>query len=257
MLTAEQIAFYADQGYLVVSGVFSPEELERMETEFDALVERRLAAGGYKTDATWGGDWKKDMPQMEIVHSHDVQKFSAEWGRVLYHPRFTEMLCDLIGPNVQLHHTKLFQKPTETGGAFPMHQDYHYFPHSKHSMMAAVIHLTDADEDMGCIRVIPGSNKQGVLDTYESPSGKKPALFLDPEQYPIEEAKPLTAKRGDVVCFSYLTIHGSAINTSDRIRKTVLVQARDPEDAPLTDAHTTSHAQGLMIAGVDPLSFED
>ena len=253
MLSAEQKEFYEEQGYLIVSDVFTPEELDRLEAEFDGVVTRRNQTGE-DLNATWGGDWKADMPQMTIVHSHDVQKFSAAWGRVLYHPRFSEMLSDIIGPNVQLHHTKLFQKPTETGGAFPLHQDYHYFPHAKNTMMAAVIHLTDATEEMGRIRVVPGSHKQGVLDTYVSPSGKRPALYLDPEKYPVDSALPLTAKRGDVVCFTYLTIHGSSINSSDKVRKTVLVQARDPEDKPLDDAHTTSHAQGLMITGVDPVS---
>ena len=253
MLSADQLEFYSEQGYLVVSDVFNPAELDQLEAEFDGVVARRNKTGD-DLDATWGGDWKEDLPAMTIVHTHDVQRFSAAWGRVLFHERFTRMLADIIGPNVQLHHTKLFQKPTETGGAFPLHQDYHYFPHAKNTMMAAIIHLTDATEEMGCIRVVPGSHKEGVLETYKSPSGKNPALFLDPEKHPVDSALPLTAKRGDVVCFSYLTIHGSAINSSDRVRKTVLVQARDPEAKPLSDVHTTSHAQGLMLCGVDPLS---
>jgi len=256
MLSSEQIEFYKEQGYLIVSDVFTSDELDRMEAEFDTVIESRAQAG-HDLGSTWGGDWKEDLPAMKLDHTHDVQKYSAEWGRVLYHERFTDLLSGLIGPNVQLHHTKLFRKPTETGGAFPLHQDYHYFPHDKNTMMAAVIHLTDATEDMGCIRVMPGSHKQGVLDTYVSPSGKRPALYLDTEKYPVESATPLTAKRGDVVCFSYLTIHGSAINSSDRVRKTVLVQARDPEDKPLTDEHTTSHAQGMMLHGVDPLRESD
>jgi hypothetical protein len=252
MLSSEQVEFYKEQGYLIVSDVFAAQELDRLEAEFDGVITRRLQAG-QDLGATWGGDWKDDLPPMTLDHSHDVQKFSAEWGRILYHERLAGMLSDLVGPNVQLHHTKLFQKPTETGGAFPLHQDYHYFPHAQHTMMAAVIHLTDATEDMGCICVVPGSHKTGILDTYVSPSGKRPALYLDPKEYPVESAKPLTARRGDVVCFTYLTIHGSGINTSDRVRKTVLIQARDPADKPLTEAHTTSHAQGLMICGVDPL----
>jgi ectoine hydroxylase-related dioxygenase (phytanoyl-CoA dioxygenase family) len=253
MLSAEQKNFYEENGYVVVSDVFSTEELDQLEGEFDGVVARRNQTGE-DLDATWGGDWKKDMPAMTIVHSHDVQKYSAAWGRALFHEGFTAMLADIVGPNVQLHHTKLFQKPTETGGAFPLHQDYHYFPHKNDTMIAAVIHLTDATEEMGCIRVVPGSHKGGVLDTYVSPTGKRPALYLDPETHPVESALPLTAKRGDVVCFSYMTIHGSSINSSDRVRKTVLVQARDPEDEPLNDDHTTSHAQGMMLCGVDPFS---
>ncbi|MDA1088425.1 MAG: phytanoyl-CoA dioxygenase family protein [Verrucomicrobia bacterium] len=55
--------------------------------------------------------------------------------------------------------------------------------------------MTDATEDMGCIRVIPGSHKLGVLDTYVSPSGKRPALYLDTEKYPVESATPHQPRR--------------------------------------------------------------
>ncbi len=44
----------------------------------------------------------------------------------------------------------------------------------------------------------------------------------------------------------------SDINRSRRMRKTVLVQFRDPGDSPQADVHR-SHAQGLMLRGIDPL----
>jgi ectoine hydroxylase-related dioxygenase (phytanoyl-CoA dioxygenase family) len=171
----------------------------------------------------------------------------------LVHDRFTEALADCMGtPNVQLHHTKLFQKPPEKGAAFPMHQDKPYFPHERDTMMAGVIHLSDATPEMGCLRVYPGSHKQGLLDLAMDEEGKAKGLYLDPEKYPIEEATLVPAERGDVFFFHYLTIHGSAINTSQRVRKTVLVQVRDPLDRPTVDTHR-SHAQGMMLRGIDPL----
>ena len=54
----------------------------------------------------------------------------------LVQDRFTSALADLIGPNVQLHHTKAFIKPPEKGSAFPMHQDQPYFPHAKQEDLA-------------------------------------------------------------------------------------------------------------------------
>jgi hypothetical protein len=54
-----------------------------------------------------------------------------------------------------------------------------------------------------------------------------------------------------VLFFSYLTIHGSGINTSDESRTTLLVQMRDPLDPPTIRAHE-SRGQGLMLRGIDP-----
>ena len=62
----------------------------------------------------------------------------------------------------------------------------------------------------------------------------------------------MPAKAGDAIFFSYLTVHASGVNTSDEARTTWLVQFRDPADPPLTDAHSFSLGQGMMLAGVDP-----
>lgn len=246
MLTSQQIQQYREDGYVVVRGIFTTAELTELELELDAIIERRAQQKAH-LDATWQGDWKKDMPKTEILHTHDVQLYSAAWTRVLVHDQFTEALADVIGPNVQLHHTKAFIKPPEKGSAFPMHQDHPYFPHEKHTMAAAIIHLTAATPEMGCLCVYPGTHKLGPLPTVHERS-----LYLEPSQYPIQNATRLPARRGDVVIFNYLLIHGSDINRSNRPRKTVLVQVRDPTDKPTKDAHR-SHAQGMMLRGVDPL----
>jgi hypothetical protein len=62
---------------------------------------------------------------------------------------------------------------------------------------------------------------------------------------------PCAAEAGDVLFFSYLTVHGSGINESKEARTTVLVQMRDPLDPPSAAVHL-SRGQGMMLAGVDP-----
>jgi hypothetical protein len=71
------------------------------------------------------------------------------------------------------------------------------------------------------------------------------------ELFPVAEATPVPAKAGDMVCFSYLTIHGSGLNTSDEARTTLLVQMRDPTDHPLIMTHLAL-GQGMMLRGIDP-----
>ncbi len=254
MLTPAQIEQYRRDGFLVVSGLFTPAELDELEAAFDGVVQRRLAARA-ELDVLWAGDWKDSLGAMTLLHTHDVQAYDAAWTRWLLHDHLTSAMADVLGsPNVQLHHTKLFQKPPANGGAFPMHQDYPYFPHQQHTMTAGIIHLTDTDETMGCVRCVPGSHRNGPLTPYRQPNGGVQNWYLDPRQYPIDDATPALAKRGDVVFFNYLTIHGSGPNRSDRARKTVLVQFRDPSDRPTRKAHEHSNAQGMMLRGINPLA---
>lgn len=236
-LSDEQKAFYEQNGYVHVKGMITPEEAEAYRQELHALAARQG-----NNDATWTS---VKGTGTTITHSHDVQFRSAAITRLLTDPRLTGIAQDIIGPNVQLHHNKMFIKPPERGSPFPMHQDYPYFPHERDSMIAVIIHFDDAPVEKGCLRVVPGSHKLGPL----------PAVGQDhhlPEDvYPIEAAEALPSKAGDAIFMSYLLVHGSGVNVSDEARTTLLIQLRDPEDRPLSQQHQ-SRGQGMMLAGIDP-----
>ena len=183
-----------------------------------------------------------------MLHCHDVQFYSAAFSRLIVDERLTGAAADIIGsPNVQLHHTKMFIKPPERGSPFPMHQDHPFFPHARHSMIAAIVHFDDAPVEKGCVRVVPGSHKLGPVPHVEGGGWHLPF-----EQYPIESAVPCPARAGDVLLFSYLTIHGSGINVSNEARTTVLIQMRDPADPPTVKTHE-SRGQGMMLRGIAPV----
>ncbi len=240
-VSAEQVHFYRDQGYLLVPGVFSPHEAETFRAEAQALAQRIEKLRGME-DPTWS---TVRTGRTTIQHCHDVQFYSALFCGLMLDPRFTGLAQALIGPNVQLHHNKMFIKPPEKGSPFPMHQDYYYFPHRHDSMIAAIVHFDASTEEKGCVRVVPGSHKLGPL----KPAASDNSLSAD--EYPIEKAVPCVAGPGDVLFFSYLTIHGSGINASNSARTTLLVQMRDPTDQPLDHQHK-SRGQGMMLAGIDP-----
>jgi ectoine hydroxylase-related dioxygenase (phytanoyl-CoA dioxygenase family) len=240
------IKFYRENGYVLVPGLFAAEAAE-LRNECHALAER--LSKNEDLDATWGSARKAVMGAMatKILHCHNVQFYSAALTRLMTDPRLTEYAAAIIGSeNVQLHHNKMFIKPPEKGSPFPMHQDKPFFPHERDSMIAAIVHFDDAPLEKGCLRVVPGSHKLGDL-----PHDGDGAWHLPFEQYPVEEALPLPAKAGDVLFFSYQTIHGSGINTSSEARTTLLIQMRDPLDKPIVQTHR-SRGQGMMLRGIDP-----
>lgn len=246
-LTPAQVAFYRENSYLLVEGVFTREEAACFRQEAHDLARRLLEtqATGVKGEGWKSGTKVTDLPR-ELLHCHNVQFHSAAFGRLIVDPRLTDRVADLIGPNVQLHHTKMFIKPPERGAPFPMHQDYPYFPHERHTMMAATIHFDDAPIEKGCVRVVPGSYRLGPLEHLH-----EGGHHLSVEEYPVSEATPCPARAGDVLFFTYLTIHGSGLNTSREARTTLLVQMRDPTDHPMKLAHL-SRGQGMMLRGIDP-----
>lgn len=283
MAYESEVEFYRANGYVLVKGLLSKEEAASYRAECHALADRlnnpdptwgsarmltEQAAGmsgttegqmastgmpagaaGTMTGASKTGDGMTDSATATTLrHCHDVQFYSAAFSRLIVDPRFTDIAAALIGSeNVQLHHTKMFIKPPEKGSPFPMHQDHPFFPHAKHTVAAAIFFFDDAPEEKGCVRVVPGSHQHGPLP--HSPEG---GWHLPFAEWPLERAVPCEAEAGDVLLFSYLTVHGSGVNTSTEARTTLLVQFRDPTDPPTADLHTGSLGQGMMLRGIRP-----
>ena len=221
-------AFFEENGYYHARGVFSREELATLEEDFDRIVQQ-ISSTGESVNARWGGATMAKIAAKDsvVVHTHNVQLFSARWLQAMLQEKFLAASQAILGPDVILHHTKLFQKPAEKGAPFPMHQDWSYFPTVKDTMMAGIIHVSDATDEMGCVRVYPGSHKLGrMAETWGQTEGDRDPL----KDYPLEKATVVEAEAGDVLFFNYLTLHGSMPNRSQKVRKTVLIQMHSGDD---------------------------
>lgn len=246
-LRTDQRAFYRENGYVLVEGLFSRGEAAEYRRECHDLA-RRLSANA-SLESTWKSAQEVASSPRDtmLLGCHNVQFYAAAFSRLIVDERLTAIAAELIeSPNVQLHHTKMFIKPPEKGSPFPLHQDHPFFPHARHSMIAAIVHFDDAPVEKGCVCVVPGSHKLGPLE--HNPKG---SWHLPMDRYPLEAAVACPARAGDVLFFSYLTVHGSGVNVSDEARTTVLIQMRDPLDPPTVQTHE-SRGQGMMLRGIDP-----
>src|SRR5512141_1005140 len=106
MLSAELLAFYRENGYVLVSGLLGPEEAAMYRRECHDLTERLQKY--QNMDATWGSarEAVAGASDTKVLHCHNVQFFVAAFSRLIVDPRLTDAASAIIGsPNVQLHHT--------------------------------------------------------------------------------------------------------------------------------------------------------
>ncbi|KAK3868760.1 hypothetical protein Pcinc_025875 [Petrolisthes cinctipes] len=245
LLTAEQKKFYDDNGYAVLD-LLTEGEVDELSRDYDNIFKAKAASD---TEATWAGDWKDDTKKkMEMKSIHGLQMYSGVFSRLLINPQVLDACEDLMGtPDILLHHTKAHVKPPGTGSPFPMHQDYHYFPFEKDSMIAVFLSLDASYPKNGGLCVYPGSHKLGPQKDVSTAPGYH---YLDQKEFPIEKAVPLELKRGQIVIFSYLLIHGSYDNTSrDCQRRMFLVQLMSAHDTPMSVRHI-SDCQGMVLRGM-------
>ncbi|PSN48716.1 hypothetical protein C0J52_08783 [Blattella germanica] len=251
MLTKEQIQFYKENGYIKLSNIFTEKELQEISDEYDDLFERKQKENA-ELQAVWKGEEMKkacDIQNDVVLSIHNLQFHSIVFTRLILNNNLMDAMEDIMGtPNILLHHTKAHLKPPHKGAPFLVHQDYHYFPFKNHSMVAAFVNLDDSNPENGGLAVYPGSHKLGPLEDFSGEETGGKYHYVDPKKYPIENATPINAKRGDVIVFSYLLLHGSYVNKSERTRRMFLLQLMAAEDEPVNPKHL-SPAQGLVLRG--------
>ena len=251
-LSNEQVAFFEEHGYIRLESVFKDAEIGEMSVDLDWQIETWAGKG-----PGWSGEWRRvymdaeTERQSKLVALHDLHRYSKAWCDAVTHPRLVGAIADLIGPNVELHHTTLHAKPPETGHPFPMHQDWAFYKHADGRYVDCLIHLDDADDENGCIRFLDGSHRRGGLDhVVEFPDGSPCTPHLPTDEWHLDDTVPVPAKRGDVVVFSIHMVHGSHINQSGQVRRVVRVGYRDPENEQTAGQ---SHGRpGLMVMGRRP-----
>lgn len=248
-LTDAEADFFWEHGYLHIPGVFSPDETDELSDAMD-----RLMAEWARDDLGWTGDWRgaymdeETEKKSRLVAMHDLWLYSAPWMRAVTHTRLVGAMVDLLGPNVELHHSTMHVKPPQTGHPFPMHQDDPFYSHSDNRYVDVLVHLDDTCHENGEIRFVDGSFKRGRLEHVMETSGGEPCTpHLPVDEYKLADTVAVPARRGDVVCFNIFEIHGSYINTTDKNRRLVRVGYRDPENRQRAGQ---SHGRpGMMVAG--------
>jgi phytanoyl-CoA hydroxylase len=249
MLTREQVDFYEEHGYLRIPQVFNKAEIDAMDVELESLIQNWAT-----NEAGWTGPWRKvymdpaTEKKSKLIALHDLQFYADSWCKAVNNPRLVGAMVDLLGPNVELHHSTLHAKPPETGHPFPMHQDWAFYQHDDGRYVDVLVHLDDTDDNNGCIRYLDGSHKLGSLEHVTRTPDGPCTPHLPTDKYSLEDTVPVPAKRGDVVVFQINTIHGSRINKTNKMRRLVRIGYRNPENVQ-TGGQSLGRP-GLMVAGM-------
>jgi phytanoyl-CoA hydroxylase len=223
----DQQAFFLDQGYLVVEGLLSAEELAACQAEIRRLhhVAAELEASGdtasrdfqrepFARDASLG-----DLPVLRKIER--TGRYSDVFHRLAAHPRLVATAQNLIGPDLLLFRSTLMLKPAFHGSAHGLHQDSAYWPMDPPTLVTVSIALNDATPQNGCFQVIPRSHQWGLQEWGHIARDKDEPL-TDREDVDLSARIEVPLAAGSALFFHSLLVHGSGPNNSAQPRNTAL-----------------------------------
>ena len=118
----------------------------------------------------------------------------------------------------------MFNKPPGVDGRHPLHQDLRYFRlRPAQGIVGTWTALLPADRNSGCLAVLPGSHRAGLLDHALPDWDFVNHGFYGVTDVDISGRVHVPLEVGDTLLFHPLLIHGSGRNRSGRFRRALSV----------------------------------
>ena len=239
MLTPDQIERFHQDGFLNSGPVLRQSEVDEITEGLEEVLE--IGPDGFAEgrprpvlfhDMKSRGGGVSPSPVWQIVN---IWEASPAFERLIHHPFVVKAVSQLTGQrDLQVWHDQIQYKPAAAGGPTNWHQDAPLWPIIKPmTPVSAWIPMDDADEENGCMWMVPGSHRWGnqieflrtqrhlesladfsAIEGFEPPDGTD-VTRVRPRPWPV--------RRGEISFHHSLTWHGSPHNTSGRPRRAIAI----------------------------------
>jgi ectoine hydroxylase-related dioxygenase (phytanoyl-CoA dioxygenase family) len=253
-VTADHVAAFERDGFVVVDGLLTDEELATYGVAVDACVARRNAHDRRPLEER--SRYEQSFRQCMNLWEED------ETARALsFHPRVAEAAAALLQvPAIRLWHDQALYK--DAGGrATDAHQDQPYWPIAEPTTITAWIPFDGSTVANGAMAYVPGSHQIGLRRFVNIFFGEPEDLLAHPD-IAGTEPRVVEVPRGSVAFHHGLTAHLAGPNRTDAVRRvhTMIFFAdgctRGGADHPHFAVDRAGIAPGAPIASdVTPLAW--
>lgn len=266
VLTDEQRAAYARDGYVVLPALFTADETGAMAAESDRLVDWLVNASLATGEVSPRIDLRRRPEGVVLLKVQPLADVSPLMRQVSEDDRLLQPMRDLLGCEPLMLEEKLNGKEllalTEdqlgdlpvrpSSDAFPFHTDFHYFYLDGYppETLSSAIAIDECTRENGALRVVPGSHLQ------DWPLASNWPPYLDEASFPEKDQVYLECPAGTVVLFHSKLAHASSPNTTTQPRRLLIYShfpsthdvKPDARNRPLRDAgaeHERRYAEAL------------
>ena len=238
MLSPDELRFWQENGYLYLGQVMTDAELEALRARIDDIMLGRVVYDGmyFQVDSESGeyGDLTAHGYAGPTLNYRKIQDLERDplFLRYMQHARFRGLTEQLVGPEISVFRAMFMNKPAGRGTVLPYHQDGGtQWRLDRERFVTVWTALDEATVENGCMQVIPGSHKLGLLsDRGHTITPEQEARYCRDE-----DSIFLTARAGEALLLHNYLLHRSGVNTLDRPRRAFSVVYMDAATRRTTD----------------------
>ena len=235
IITDSQRAALQRDGYFVLQNVFTTDEMALLAAQIEAHQKR------HREQLEAQGGTQGINRANEITFTIRLAEQDDAIRAFVMRPEFVAITTELLGPDVDLYWNQAVFKAPEGEKEFPWHQDDGYTPVTPSPYLTLWLALNDATPENGCISVLPGSYKRGLVPHTNSDIG----LICHPTD-DLDQGVLVPVGAGSMAVFWSLTMHKSGPNLSRGERKAFVIQ--------YAHAGLRSAVTGELVPGLMPLA---
>jgi ectoine hydroxylase-related dioxygenase (phytanoyl-CoA dioxygenase family) len=234
-LTAEQKAWYENEGYLVLDSLLSQEEMAgaraAMMQKVDEIANVLYSEGRVNSRFEDEPFETRLAKLFENLADSDFLRWDRSWRdrlpgyfHLISNAKILDAVESLIGGEIfanPVYNTRP-KVPKVAAGAVPWHQDKSYWPNANSNPVITVwIPLVDATEENGCLHIMPRTHRKRVLQYHAENYSGTGYFEVDDRHIKKREVVVLPVKAGSAILFNDRCLHMSTPNNSDHVRWSV------------------------------------
>jgi polysaccharide pyruvyl transferase WcaK-like protein len=220
VLTEQQWNDYSRDGFLRLGKVLEPEEVEALKQRADDLALGNVKNPNVQMQLDTGGAYE-DLPAAVRSFDHGTMLYRKIQGletddlftRLVRHPLFLEVCARQYGPHsaISIFRAMVMNKPAGQGTVLPWHQDGgNVWALDRDPLVTLWVALDPATRANGCMEIVPGTHRLGLLSLYGSTVEEE-----DVQRHcPPALVQPLEVEPGHAVLLHNWLIHRSGLNPS-------------------------------------------
>ena len=221
---------YEEKGGVVLRGLFANDEVDEILDNFLGITNQLLNTN-YRDPQDQALIAFFQQNPVLVGEVYESCKKMPAFEKQAFNAKLTNIIKELLGDKIACLNKKIMRidVPHVTKELAHWHQDYFYVLGNTQTITAWIA-LVDTNWINGCLSIMPGSHKLGVLE-HDLKIGKRDT----PSGIFNNEVRYVEMHKGDVLLFSTLLLHSSNLNLSDQIRFS-LQYRYTPADLPVHES---------------------